>query len=201
MTLVRAGFLAVLLLAAAGFGIGRYVVSSLSGQAPQVSDTAPTSSPRPTATVRPTAPPAPAAIRLPTVTPTPRPTATPIHPAATPATGTVTLVRYWLAETAARRGQTVGIGYVINNGTGRTVRLMLGASIKSVRVRSWLRSISDPAHDILVAVRPGITTYQRLFHLVPSLRPGNYDVAWGLRATNGARVALVTAPSTLTVRR
>jgi hypothetical protein len=94
------------------------------------------------------------------------------------------------------------VGYVIDNGTGRTKRVMLGASIKSGSVLSWLSSISDPAHDVIATVPPGLSTHIRYFTLSTSLRPGTYDVAWGLRdEPSGRRDAVVAAPEALIVRR
>lgn len=141
-----------------------------------------------------------------TMRPTPRATrtrvlSTPKLPSPTPMTGIVTLANYWVGTAQARRGQTVSVGYVINNGTGSTTRVMLGASIKAARVVSWVSgTVSDPAHDVVAVVPPGITTHVRYFTLPHRVRPGVYDVAWGLRdAASGARDALVMAPSVLQV--
>jgi hypothetical protein len=135
-----------------------------------------------------------AALRMPTATATPFPTSS-------PTAGTVTLARYWVGSLQARPGQTIAIGYVIDNETGRTMRLMLGASIKSNRVLNWVSgALNDPAHDVVGTIPPGTTTHTRFFTLPAGLRPGHYDVAWGLRdAATGARAALVAAPSVLHV--
>ncbi|MGH2448905.1 MAG: hypothetical protein ACRDFS_09945 [Chloroflexota bacterium] len=111
-------------------------------------------------------------------------------------------MRYWVSSVSARRGQTIEVGYVINNGTGRTARIELGASLKSDRVLNWARGeIDDPVHDVVAIVRPGVTQHERFFTLPSRLHPGRYDVAWGLRnASDGARVALVEAPSALKVQ-
>lgn len=152
-------------------------------------------SPRPTpiaktpATVTPTS--IPTATITPTTLPTPSPTA-----------GIVTLTRYWVGSPQARTGTTISVGYVIDNATGRTERISLGASLKSSRVLSWGRSLSDPAHDVTATVPPGISTHIRFFTLPAGLRPGAYDIAWGLRnAVSGERVALVAAGGSLTVER
>ncbi|HZU14847.1 MAG TPA: hypothetical protein VFB58_18575 [Chloroflexota bacterium] len=199
MTLIRAGFLAALVLAILGFAVSRYLVSTVMSQAPIAAyvppRATPTSSASPTPHPSPRPAPTKSAIHLPRVTPTPA------RPTPTPTSGTVTLARYWINATSARRSQAISMGYVVNNGTGRAVRLLLGASIKATRTASWLNSISDPVHDMSVLVRPGVSTYSRPFQLSASLRPGLYDVAWGLRSSSGARLALVTAPASLTVRR
>jgi hypothetical protein len=115
----------------------------------------------------------------------------------------VTLARYWVSTTSAVAGETVSIGYVIDNGTGRAERLELGASIKSDRVLSWLTGqINDPPHDVVAIVPPGVSTHVRYFTLPRGLRSGVYDVAWGLRdATTGQREALVAAAEALRVMR
>lgn len=142
-----------------------------------------THAPRPTATARP----------RPSATRAPRPTASP-----TP--GIVVLARYWIGNTSAPAGSTIGFGYVIQNSTGRTARVMLGASIKSTHVLSWLDSISDPSHDVIATVPPGITTHIRYFTLARTLHAGTYDVAWGLRDTaTGRSLAVVWAPASLHV--
>lgn len=131
------------------------------------------------------------------VAPTITPAATP-----TPTTGVVALANYWVGTVRAKRGQTVEIGYVINNGTGRTVHVMLGASIKTTRAVGWLDgALSDPRHDVVAIVPPGTSTHFRFFDVSSRARPGAYDVAWGLRdAATGERDALVTAASVLRVR-
>jgi hypothetical protein len=79
---------------------------------------------------------------------------------------------------------------------------MLGASIKPSSVATWGRSISDPFHDVVAVVPPGVTTHVRYFTLAHGLHPGQYDVAWGLRnAATGSPVALVAAPVSLRVTR
>jgi hypothetical protein len=130
-----------------------------------------------------------------------KPTATPL-PTPSPTPGIVTLVRYWVGTPDARHGQTISVGYVIDNETGRTAQLMLGASIKSDRILSWGESLSDPAHDVVAVVPPGVSTHVRYFTLPSGLKPGSYAVAWGLRdALSGERTALVAAPSALQVTR
>jgi hypothetical protein len=119
-----------------------------------------------------------------------------------PTVGIVTLTRYWISATRARRGTTIGVGYVIDNATGRTNAIMLGASIKSVNTLSWLEAINDTSHDVVATVPPGETTHSRYFTLPRTLRPGWYDVAWGLRdAATGARDAVVAADAVLRVTR
>lgn len=134
----------------------------------------------------------------PTATAKPLPSATP-----TPTSGTVTLTSYWVGSSTAQPGQTVSIGYVIDNGTGHTARITLGASIKSSHVISWLSGqINDPYHDVVAIVPPGVSTHVRYFTLPSRLHAGTYDVAWGLRnALSGSREALVAAPDALRVSR
>ncbi len=134
--------------------------------------------------------------------PTATPTATPQpSPTPTPMSGTVSLTNYWVGSSTAQPGQTVSIGYVINNGTGHTVRVTLGASIKSSRSVSWLSGqINDPYHDVVATVPPGISTHIRYFTVPARLRAGSYDVAWGLsNALTGSRESLVAAVGALRI--
>lgn len=118
----------------------------------------------------------------------------------TPTAGTVTLTRYWISTTLAHRGSTIGVGYVIDNETGRTDAIMLGASVKSTSTLSWLAAINDTSHDVIATVPPGVSTHSRFFTLPTRLRPGLYDVAWGLRdAGTGASDAVVSADGVLRV--
>jgi hypothetical protein len=113
----------------------------------------------------------------------------------------VRLSNYWVASTSARPGQTLTVHYVIENSTGVTLRLWLGASIKPVRIARWsAEAISDPEHDVVATVPVGLTTHMRYFTLSPQLSPGIYDVAWGLRdGRTGERVTLATATGVLRV--
>jgi hypothetical protein len=96
----------------------------------------------------------------------------------------------------------IEVGYVIDNGTGRTASIMLGASIKADHVSTWADSVSDPAHDVIAVVPPGLSTHYRYFALSPALRPGPYDVAWGLRDEHtGERDALAASSAALRVTR
>lgn len=177
-----------------------------------------TSAPSPTGTARPTA--TPRAQRSPTATRTAtkvaarkkatvhhkahatlRPSATPL-PSPTPS-GIVTLANYWVGSTSSRAGSTIAVGYEIDNQTGATARIELGASVKASSRLNWATdSISDPSHDVVAIVPPGISRHVRYFTLSPGLRSGSYDVAWGLRdPTTGGRVALVAAHSALRVER
>lgn len=149
----------------------------------------------------------PAAASLPpTATPgkptvTPAPAATPA-PLPSPTPGTIELARYWVDSQQARSGQVVAIGYLIDNTTGRVEHVSLGASLKARRVLTWGDAINDTAHDVVAVVPPGISTHLRYFALPRGLRPGSYDVAWGLReARSGRRVGLAFAPAVLTVTR
>lgn len=138
---------------------------------------------------------------------TSRPTATPLpspipSSTATPGTGIITLASYWVNSARAAPGQTIGVAYVIQNQTGRTTQVSLGASIKSTRTLSWGASLSDPAHDVVAILPPGTSTHVRYFHLPRALRPGAYDVAWGLRnADSGSRIALAEASTALKIAR
>jgi len=130
----------------------------------------------------------------------PTSTATPI-PSPTAASGIVSLANYWVGSQVARHGQTISVGYVIDNGTGRTLHLMLGASVKSARTLNWTQgTVSDPYHDVVAIVPPGTSTHVRFFTLPRQLQPGTYDVAWGLRdSTSGSREDLIAARSALHV--
>ena len=209
MTFARAVFAFALLMLVAGIAASHYIANRLFGPLPASSSgvavvaTTYTATPLPPATATPLLAPA-----RPTPTPHPSPTATvkptaTASPTSTATTRTVTIARYWVGSTLARGGQTVAIGYVIDNGTGRTARIMLGASIKSARSLSWGAStLSDPAHDVVAIVPPGVSTHLRYFTLPAGVRPGLYDVAWGLRnAATGRRAALVTAGAALRVTR
>jgi hypothetical protein len=230
MNSFRLAFLTAFVLLAVGVVAGHSLAASLfaAGDARKgvdvaiagqdnVTATATTSTPRPTATptahASATATPAPTPARTPTTTPTaapsltPTPTAAP-HPTATPpptltaTPGIVELARYWVGAQMARRGRTVAIGYVIDNTTGRTEHLLLGASVKPSTASTWAQSIDDTYHDVVAVVPPGTTTHVRYFTLSTRLRPGAYDVAWGLRnAATGERVALVAAAGALTITR
>jgi hypothetical protein len=110
-------------------------------------------------------------------------------------------VNYWVAHERVPCGQRLAIGYVIDNATGATTRLWLGASIKPTGTPDWSTGIiNDPAHDVVAIVAPGVTTHVRFFRLSAALHPGLYDVAWGLRdALTGRRVVLVAASRVVTV--
>ena len=127
--------------------------------------------------------------------------AVPSSPAA-PA-GVVSINRYWVNQTVAQNGRTVALGYVINNPTGHPIRVLLGASLKSSQALSWSQqALNDPSHDVVAVVPPGVTTHVRYFTVPSGLRPGAYDVAWGLRsAASGRRNSLVAAPRVLHVVR
>ncbi|HEX6508904.1 MAG TPA: hypothetical protein VF221_14850 [Chloroflexota bacterium] len=136
--------------------------------------------------------------------PTARPTATALPrptPTTTP-TGVITLTNYWVGATTARAGNTIAVGYVIDNQTGHTARVELGASVMPVSRLNWATSsISDPAHDVVAVVPPGVSTHVRYFSLAPRLKAGSYSVAWGLRdAATGQRVALSAAADALRVQ-
>lgn len=146
--------------------------------------------------------PTPFPTSTPVLAPTPLATATAI-PTATALSGTVTLASYALGSVLASPGTTIAVSYTVNNGTGRTERLLLGASLKSTRSPSWAtQSFSDPSHDAIAVVPPGVSFHSRFFTLPVGLRPGYYDAAWGLRdSVTGQRVGLVTAPAVLRVSR
>jgi hypothetical protein len=136
--------------------------------------------------------------------PTPVPTATTLPtavPSPTPS-GVVTLTNYWVGSTTAHPGTTIAVGYVIDNETGATAHIELGASVKASSQLSWATdSISDPSHDVVAVVPPGISRHVRYFTLSSRLPAGSYDIAWGLRnPSTGSRVALVAASSALRVQ-
>jgi hypothetical protein len=136
--------------------------------------------------------------------PTPVPTATALPtpvPSPTPS-GVVTLTNYWVGSTTAHPGTTIAVGYVIDNQTGATAHVELGASVKASSRLSWAAdSISDPSHDVVAVVPPGISRHVRYFTLSSRLPAGSYDIAWGLRnPSTGSRVALVAASDALRVQ-
>jgi hypothetical protein len=226
MTFIRSVFAFALAMLLLGIFGTRYLVSTMFSEPPEpptgsvaavhkgtpkpTAKPAPTKTPVPAATVSATSvatgTPTPGATATPTSTPkataTPRATATP-KATATPTPGTVELTRYWVATVAAHPGQTIAVGYVVDNQTGHTVHVLLGASLKSSSSPSWaVSALSDPAHDVVGTVPPGVSTHTRYFTLPAHLRSGIYDVAWGLRdAATGARDALVAAPAVLHVHR
>jgi hypothetical protein len=163
-----------------------------------------TSTAQPAATAAPVA--SPTAIPTATLPATPRASATPTStalPTAQPTTGVVTLTNYYVASSTARSGQTVPVVYTIDNQTGSTERIMLGASIKSMRAGAWgAGAINDPAHDVVALVPPGVSTHMRYFTLPARLLPGSYDVGWGLRnASTGQTLAFLAANGALSVVR
>lgn len=206
MTFARAVFACAFLMLLVGVAASRVVAQHLFGSSgPSLGSIAVESTPTPTPRAPATATSRivrPSATTRPTPVPRHSPTATP-PPTATATTGTVTLARYWVGAVASRPGETVSIGYTIDNGTGRTARLMLGASVKSARSLSWLQgAVNDPSHDVVAVVPPGISTHVRYFTMPANLRPGSYDVAWGLRdALSGQRDALVTSAAAMRVVR
>jgi hypothetical protein len=115
----------------------------------------------------------------------------------------VTLANYWVGSTTTHPGTTIAVGYVIDNQTGKTAHVELGASVKASSQLSWAAdSVSDPSHDVIAVVPPGISRHVRYFTLSPGLRAGSYDIAWGLRnPSTGRRVALVAASSALHLQR
>jgi hypothetical protein len=133
---------------------------------------------------------------------TPTPTATAL-PTPTRTAGILTLSNYWIGQLTAAPGQTIEVGYVVANGTGRTAHMVLGASIKPAHALNWATAtISDPYHDVVATIRPGVTRHYRFFTLPAGMHSGAYDVAWGLRdPSTGARQSLVFAASVLRIIR
>src|ERR1700686_194059 len=72
-----------------------------------------------------TATPAPTS-RPPATVGRPPPTATPVPPA-----------NYWVGPTSTRPGTTIEVGYVIDNQTGKTEDVELGASVKASSRLNW----------------------------------------------------------------
>jgi hypothetical protein len=157
---------------------------------------------RPTATAPRAATARPTATAAPSPTPTPTPGVSPT-PTATPAptTGTVQLASYAVSRSGAAPGTTISVTYTIVNGTGRTERLELGASIKSSRSATWTSGvISDPGHDVVAIVPPGTSTHLRYFTVPSGARSGRYDVGWGLiDASTGHPVAFSASSGALSV--
>jgi hypothetical protein len=118
-----------------------------------------------------------------------------------PTTGTVQLAGYAVSNASAHAGTTISVTYTVVNGTGRTERLVLGASLKSARSASWTSGVvSDPSHDVVAIVPPGTSTHLRYFTVPSSLRAGRYDVGWGLiDASSGQSVTFSAANGALNV--
>lgn len=214
MSVIRTGFLLTFTMLLLGFLLGLFAFGPLSrsgavktlipvwrasfSAAPPASPVAPPpSSPVPppvTPTVPPTKAP-PTRTVPPTQTPLPTvpPTLAPIS---------VSIQSYSLDASWVNPGQTVGVRYVIVNNSGRTVDVLLGASLKSSRIAGWGAAINDPSHDIVAAVPPGTSSHLRYFTVPSTLRPGTYDAAWGLKDSNtGAPEALVTSAAAVRVAR
>lgn len=205
MSFARFVFVFAFLMLVAGIGISRWLLAPAFDGPPEPDVlVAAVATATITATPGPTPPPSATATPPATATPKPKPTLFPTStpaPTPSPTSGIITLVRYWVGATRARPGQAVEIGFVIDNETGHTARILLGASLKSSRSLTWAAGVvSDPAHDVVATVPPGTSTHVRFFTLPTGLRAGAYDVAWGLRnALTGRREALVSAVGALRV--
>jgi hypothetical protein len=211
MMLARAVFVFALLTPVMGAAGSKFVVSALLGQSPQTAvapvatqiASEPANVPVSAMTPLATAPP-PTSTPFPTFTPAPTvalfatPTETP-SVTTTATAGTTTLASYSVGQKTAHAGDTISIGYVIDNGTGSAMNVSLGVSIKSSTALGWGDSIADPAHDVTAAVDPGTSTHTRYFTLPADLAPGSYDVAWGIRDDVGNQLAVVSTTGALTI--
>jgi hypothetical protein len=76
----------------------------------------------------------------------------------------------------ANPGDTIQLGYNIDNISPFTLRIWLGASLTGPS-----GSLSDPSHDVIVYV-PGYTHqfYYRLFSIPTTTQPGTYDITYAL---------------------
>lgn len=121
-------------------------------------------------------------------------------PTASPTPGTIRIVNYWIGRRTVRRGELLSLSYVLDNETGGTLRLWLGASIMPATGRNWLtQSLSDRSHDVIATIPPGITTHLRYFLIPPRAPAGLYDVAWGLSTLSRQSVTFVAAPRLLSI--
>lgn len=210
MSVIRTGFLLAFTMLVLGFLLGLFAFGPLfrSGSvrtfvpiwrasfsaAPPASPIGPPPSspipkPRTSTPIPPTRPPPPTQAPLPTVPPTLSPIS-------------VNIQSYSLDASWVRPGQTVAVRYAIVNNSGRTVDVLLGASLKPSRIAGWGAAINDPSHDIVAAVPPGTSYHLRYFTVPPTLRAGTYDAAWGLKAAStGAPEALVTSAAAIRVAR
>lgn len=192
MSIARAIFVFALFTPVLSATGSKFVVSAMLGQSPQT-------------VVAPGAPQAaalPARVMVPIATPahaTPGPTVVTSSPTPSPTSDTVTLARYWLGGTTAHPGDTISVGYAIENGTGQQAQLVLGISMKASSDISWNSGFADPSHDVTAIVPAGHSTHERFFTLPTTLAPGTYDVAWGLRDAAGAQVAVVSDAAALRV--
>ncbi|MFC1718424.1 hypothetical protein ACFL6S_32510 [Candidatus Poribacteria bacterium] len=72
-------------------------------------------------------------------------------------------------------GAILTINYTIS--TSRAITVTLGCSVQRAGASMW---INDSDNDKIVYVDAGGGNYSRKFALPSTLRPGDYDVAWGI---------------------
>ena len=106
-----------------------------------------------------------------------------------------------VGERSVRPGQLLEVVYFIENTTGATQRVLLGASILPTGLRhAWsTRGINDPRHDLVATVPPGVSLHVRFFEIPRSLSPGSYDVGWGLKTPAGGYITFIPVAHELRV--
>jgi hypothetical protein len=107
-------------------------------------------------------------------TPTPgsQSTPTPNSQTSSPPSGSITLLSASAEQTAPTAGSSVTLDYRVENDTGSSAQVFLGATIYSDPDGT---SIDDPADDAVVTAQPGVNVYQRQF-VFPSTASGSYDL-------------------------
>jgi hypothetical protein len=81
-----------------------------------------------------------------------------------------------ISTTSAYPGDTIKLGYKINNVSPYTLKIWLGATI----IDQYGNNIHDPANDALVSVPSGFTYYYRDFKVPTTASPGKYDIVYAL---------------------
>ncbi len=124
----------------------------------------------------------------------------PVVPIPQAAPGSIRLTNYWINRRSITVGELLALTYVIDNTTGMTARVWLGASLMPASDHNWAAdAINDQMHDVVAVAPPGLSTHLRYFTVRRGLHIGLYDVAWGLLSLTHRPLALVTVPEELAV--
>lgn len=81
-----------------------------------------------------------------------------------------------VSKAAASPGDTIQLGYKIDNISPFNLKIWLGATLTD----QYGNQINDPAHDTTVTATPGYRYYYRDFHIPSSANPGTYDITYAL---------------------
>ena len=87
----------------------------------------------------------------------------------------VIITAYSLKPSAAKTGTTIAVNYTIK--ASRRAIVALGCSIQKVGATIWT---NDSDNDRVINLDVGSASYSRKFTLPTELRPGKYNVAWGI---------------------